>query len=236
MADQNNSFNNEENFFDRIDKSEPSIPLNRLQRSRSNAVIAGVCAGLGEYLKIDIAKIRLIALLSLLLGGWSITVYLITAALLPKEPICNVLSADDVLSKKKENFRTVLSGLLILFGLHFGLEFLGIRNNGSIFLLPSGFIFPIISIAVGVYLFTIKEFEQSNEMGILSQTYFRSRNDRIFTGVCGGLAGYINTDSSSLRIIFIIITLLTLGLFAVIYFIFTILTKYEPESYLEFPQ
>jgi len=236
MTDQNNSFNNEENFFDRIDKSKPLIPLKRLQRSRSNLIVAGVCAGFGEYLKIDIAKIRLIALLSLLLGGWSITVYLIAAALLPKEPICNVLSADDVLSKKKENFRTVLSGLLILFGLHFGLEFLGIRNNGSIFLLPSGFIFPIISIAVGVYLFTIKEFEQSNETGILSQTYFRSRNDRLFTGVCGGLAGYINTDSSSLRIIFIIITLLTLGLFAVIYFIFTILTKYEPESYLEFPQ
>jgi phage shock protein C len=236
MADQNNSFNNEENFFDRIDKSEPLIPLKRLQRSRSNLIIAGVCAGLGEYLKIDIAKIRLIALLSFLLGGWSITVYLIAAALLPKEPICNVLSVDNILSKKKENFRTVLSGLLILFGLHFGLEFLGIRNNGSIFLLPSGFIFPIISIAVGVYLFTIKEFEQSNETGILSQTYFRSRSDRLFTGVCGGLASYINTDSSSLRIIFIIITLLTLGLFAVIYFIFTILTKYEPESYLEFPQ
>lgn len=236
MTDQNNSFNNEENFFDRIDKSKPLIPLKRLQRSRSNLIVAGVCAGFGEYLKIDIAKIRLIALLSLLLGGWSITVYLIAAALLPKEPICNVLSADNVLSKKKENFRTVLSGLLILFGLHFGLEFLGIRNNGSIYLLPSGFIFPIISIAVGVYLFTIKEFEQSNETGILSQTYFRSRNDRLFTGVCGGLAGYINTDSSSLRIIFIIITLLTLGLFAVIYFIFTILTKYEPESYLEFPQ
>jgi phage shock protein C len=236
MTDQNNLFNNEENFFDRIDKSEPLTPLKRLQRSRSNLIIAGVCAGFGEYLKIDIAKIRLIALLSLLLGGWSITVYLIAAALLPKEPICNVLPADDVIIKKKENFRTVLSGLLILFGIHFGLEFLGIRNSGSIFLLPNGFIFPIISIAVGVYLFTIKKLVQSNEIGKLSQKYFRSKKDKLFMGVCGGLAGYINTDSSSLRIIFIIITLLTLGLFIIIYFVFTILTKYEPESYLDFPQ
>jgi phage shock protein PspC (stress-responsive transcriptional regulator) len=93
-----------------------------------------------------------------------------------------------------------------------------------------------MTIAAGVYLFSIKETQQSIRTVNLTQNYFRSRKDRLFMGVCGGLANYIKTDSSSIRIIMTIITLLTLGFFAIIYFAFTLLTKYEPESSFEFPQ
>jgi len=236
MEDQDSPDRNEDNFFDKMDNTNPSVIIKRLQRSRNNIIIAGVCAGLGKYLNIDIAIVRLLALLSLLLGGWSITVYLIAAALLPRESIGDYLSENDVLLMKKENYRTVFSGLLVLSGLYFGLELLGIRNNENIFILHSGFIFPVISIAAGVYIFSIKEPRQSTKTVNLTQNYFRSRKDRFFMGVCGGLANYIKTDSASIRIIMVIITLLTLGFFAIIYFAFTLLTKYEPESSFEFPQ
>jgi len=236
MEDQNIPNSNEDNFFDKIDNTKPSVILKRLQRSRNNIIITGVCAGLGEYLKIDIAKVRLVVLLSLLLGGWSITVYLIAAALLPRESIGDYLSENDVLLMKKENYRTVLSGLLILSGLYFGFELLGIRNNESIFVLPDGFIFPVMTIAAGVYLFSIKETQQSIRTVKLTQNYFRSRKDKLFMGVCGGLAYYIKTDSSLIRIIMVILTLLTLGLFAIIYFVLVLLTNYEPESTFEFPK
>jgi len=236
MEDPNTPNSNEDNFFDKIDKTKPSVTIKKLLRSSNNVIIAGVCAGIGDYLKIDIAKVRLVALLSLLLGGWSITVYLIAAALLPRESIRDHSSVNDVLLMKRENFRTVLSGLLILSGVYLCFDFWGIRNNDSFFLLPSGFVFPVITIAVSVYLFSIKEPQQPIEPGNLNQNYFRSRKDRLFMGVCGGLANYIKTDSSLIRIIMTIITLLTLGLFAIIYFAFTLLTKYEPESSFEFPQ
>jgi phage shock protein PspC (stress-responsive transcriptional regulator) len=236
MEDQDSPDRNEDNFFDKMDNTKPSVIINKLQRSRNNVIIAGVCAGLGDYLKIDIAVVRLTAILSLLLGGWSITVYLIAAALLPRESIGDYLSENDVLLMKKENYRTVFSGLLVLSGLYFGLELLGIRNNENIFILQSGFIFPVVSIAAGVYLFSIKENRQLIKNVNLTQNYFRSRKDRFFMGVCGGLANYIKTDSDSIRIIMVIITLLTLGFFAIIYFAFTLLTKYEPESSFEFPQ
>jgi len=237
MEEQNTPNSNEDNFFDKIDNTKPSVILKRLQLSRNNVIIAGVCSGLGEYLKIDIAKVRLVVLLSLLLGRWSIAVYLIAAALLPRESIGDYLSENDVSLMKKENNRTVFGGLLIFFGLYFGYELLGIRNSENIFNLPNGFIFPVIAIATGVYLFSVKEPKLLIENDNLTQRYFyKSRQDRLFLGVCGGLANYIKTDSFSIRIIIVIITLLTFGLFAIIYFAFTLLTKYEPESSFEFPQ
>lgn len=236
MEDKNTSNSNEDNFFDRMDNTKPTVIMKKLQRSRKNVIIAGVCAGLGEYLNIDIAIIRLFAILSLLIGGWSITVYLIVAALLPKELIIDHPSANDVLLIKKENFKTVLGGILLLSGIYFGFEFIGIKNNHTIFFLPNGFVIPVILIAVGVYLFSVKEPILLNKAENLSRLYFRSRKDKFFMGVCGGLADYIKTDSSSIRIIFVIVTLLTLGLFAIIYFAFALLTKNEPESSFEFPQ
>ena len=66
----------------------PSDPQSqKLQRSKSNVVLAGVCSGIADYLKMDVANVRLIALLSTLIGGWSVVAYLITALLLPVEKI-----------------------------------------------------------------------------------------------------------------------------------------------------
>ncbi len=58
----------------------------QLQRSTSNHMIAGVCAGLGEYAHIDPTVIRLIAVLLLFLTGPGIILaYLIMALIIPVE-------------------------------------------------------------------------------------------------------------------------------------------------------
>ena len=55
---------------------------NRLCRSRSNRVLAGVCGGLGEYFNIDPVIIRILAVI--IPGiGWG--TYLICAILMPSE-------------------------------------------------------------------------------------------------------------------------------------------------------
>jgi phage shock protein PspC (stress-responsive transcriptional regulator) len=59
----------------------------QLTRSTSNRMIAGVCAGLGEYLGIDPTIIRLLAILAFFTGfGGIAIVYLIMAIVVPEQP------------------------------------------------------------------------------------------------------------------------------------------------------
>ncbi len=59
---------------------------NQLIRSTSNRMIAGVCAGLGEYLGIDPTIVRLLAVLAFFTGfGGIAIVYLIMALVIPEQ-------------------------------------------------------------------------------------------------------------------------------------------------------
>ena len=58
----------------------------QLTRSTSNRMIAGVCAGLGEYLGIDPTIVRLLAILAFFTGFGGIgLVYLIMALVIPEQ-------------------------------------------------------------------------------------------------------------------------------------------------------
>jgi phage shock protein C len=58
-----------------------------LTRSRSNRMIAGVCAGLGEYLNMDPTIIRLLVILAFFTGfGGIALVYLVMALVIPEQP------------------------------------------------------------------------------------------------------------------------------------------------------
>ena len=60
----------------------------QLTRSTNNRMIAGVCAGLGEYLNIDPTVIRLLFVLGFFLTGPGILVaYLIMAVIVPEPAI-----------------------------------------------------------------------------------------------------------------------------------------------------
>ena len=57
-----------------------------LTRSTSNRMIAGVCAGLGEYLGIDPTIVRLLVVLAFFTGfGGIAIVYLIMAIIVPEQ-------------------------------------------------------------------------------------------------------------------------------------------------------
>ena len=57
-----------------------------LTRSKSDRMIAGVCAGLADYLNMDPTVIRLLFVLGLFLGGPGIIIaYLIMAIVTPEQ-------------------------------------------------------------------------------------------------------------------------------------------------------
>ena len=59
----------------------------QLTRSTSNRMLAGVCAGLGDYLGIDPTIVRLLTVLAFFTGfGGIALVYLIMAIVVPEQP------------------------------------------------------------------------------------------------------------------------------------------------------
>ena len=57
----------------------------QLYRSKSNRMLAGVCAGVAEYFNIDPTVVRVIWAL-IALGGAGIIAYLIAALIIPEKP------------------------------------------------------------------------------------------------------------------------------------------------------
>jgi phage shock protein C len=65
-------------------KSNDMHQAKRLYRSKNNQMVAGVCAGLGDYFAIDSTVIRLIFVLATVFGGFGIPVYIVLWIILPE--------------------------------------------------------------------------------------------------------------------------------------------------------
>ena len=57
----------------------------RLYRSKDDRMIAGVCAGLAEYIDIDPTIVRLLFALGLIAGGATFWAYLVMIMVVPEE-------------------------------------------------------------------------------------------------------------------------------------------------------
>ena len=58
----------------------------KLYRSRENAMLAGVCGGIGEYFDIDPTLVRLAWVVLGFCGGVGIWAYIIFAVIIPQRP------------------------------------------------------------------------------------------------------------------------------------------------------
>jgi phage shock protein PspC (stress-responsive transcriptional regulator)/predicted membrane protein len=86
--------------------------VKRLERSRSEKILAGVCGGLGRYFDIAPAVFRLGFVVLTVLGGAGILVYLAAVLVVPKEGDESSI-AEDVLRKRREHpARLVALGLV----------------------------------------------------------------------------------------------------------------------------
>jgi phage shock protein C len=61
--------------------------VKKLYRSRTDRKVAGVCAGIAEYLDIDPTLVRLIWVATVLFAGGGVLGYLIAWIVLPEEPL-----------------------------------------------------------------------------------------------------------------------------------------------------
>ena len=59
----------------------------RLYRSGDERMIWGICGGLGEYFSVDPTLVRVVAVVTLIFGGWGILAYIILRFVVPLEPL-----------------------------------------------------------------------------------------------------------------------------------------------------
>lgn len=121
--------------------------MNRLYRSRSDAVIAGVCGGLGHYMGIDPILIRVLFVLLAIFGdGAGVLIYIIMAIVVPRIP-----EGQEEVSSARPFFDNRQAGLLIGGGLIVwgGLLLLDALNVTWLWWLDSGIIWPLVLIVGG---------------------------------------------------------------------------------------
>ena len=58
----------------------------KLYRSKDNAMLAGVCGGIGEFFEIDPTLVRLAWVVLCFCGGLGIWAYIISAIIIPRQP------------------------------------------------------------------------------------------------------------------------------------------------------
>jgi phage shock protein C len=63
-----------------------NTPTNRLYRSQTDRMVAGVCGGLAKYFNVDPTVIRLIFVVLALAGGPGLLLYIILWLITPIEP------------------------------------------------------------------------------------------------------------------------------------------------------
>ena len=60
----------------------------RMYRSRSNSKLTGLCAGLGEWMGVNVTFLRFLFVMGVLCSGFTLLIpYFIVALVVPKEPL-----------------------------------------------------------------------------------------------------------------------------------------------------
>lgn len=135
----------------------------RLERSRTNRVIGGVCGGLAEYLDVDATFVRVVMVV-LGFGGIGILIYILLLFLMPQpgEPVPFVRPAADATVPTEpgtavapavvdpaaaERRRYAIGVLLVALGAIFMLGNLGFFRG-----IEWKYIWPLVVIGLGVFL------------------------------------------------------------------------------------
>lgn len=95
--------------------------IKKLERSRTNRVIAGVCAGLADYFKIDVALMRVLFVVATICGSFGFWMYIILWIVVPEEYVLGPGNINDnsngdtidITPNEEKNDRKSVNGAMI---------------------------------------------------------------------------------------------------------------------------
>jgi phage shock protein C len=187
--------------------------VKRLERSRNDRVLLGVCGGFGEYFGIDGDLVRILWILSVVAGGLGIVPYVAAYLLMPESQAPSDAPSPDRLAKN------VGLGLVALGGVVF------FRQIGIGFADVFGFwnwrvLGPLALFVMGVFLVWPRT---RGAVGLSKdRRLHRSVSNRVLAGVAGGLAEDVSLDANLVRLIFVVAAVVTSGLAILAYLLLVV--------------
>ena len=219
----------------------------RLYKSRTERMIDGVCGGIAEYFGLDVTLIRVLWVVLTLFGGSGIILYIVAMIVMPVAPPGTV--AGDIPAKPRSHGANgkFWGALLIAFGMLLLLDNLGIPIWHHWWGFSWSIVLPLLLILAGVAflyggrngIMTSPEPKPADVPGpepaggaasapTSTNRLYRSRKEKKLFGVCGGLANYINTDPTIVRLLFVIGVFASFGFVVLAYIAMAIVVPEEP--------
>lgn len=194
--------------------------MKRIYRSQEDRIIAGVCGGFAEYLEIDPTLVRLVWIFFTIFGGLGILAYIFSIILISEK---DRLKAKEIKADDDRDEKLVLWGVVIII-VGIVLFFRHQPMVGMMWHAVSGnwfnILFAIALIGVGIYiLLNRKDDDEKSFSNLRISGLHLSKTDKKIAGVCGGIAESVNIDSTIIRLIWILGSLLSAGIGIVLYII-----------------
>jgi len=203
----------------------------KLYRAGKGHVLGGVCAGLADYLSIDVVILRILWLVLTLVQGIGAIAYIVCLVLIPKNPDHEKLPADE--QKKAENTGLYIGVALVVIGLTFAFNnwfhFLWWDFDWFFFDLNWHVVWPVLLIIFGVWYIYRSSKNEGEAAPAPQRKFYRSPDQRKIGGVCGGLAEYWNIDVTLVRVGYALATILTAVWLGVIAYIVMLIIVKERE-------
>jgi phage shock protein C len=222
----------------------------RLQKSRTDRMIDGVCGGIAAYFSIDATLVRIVWVLLTLFGGSGVILYIAAMIIMPKEEL-SPASASPASPPKNHDQNTKFWGiLLVAVGAFWLMGNLGFPLWHHWWSFPWHIGVPLLLILAGVmFMFGGREYfaqqpsspdqQPAQEGGatgpsgaapFTSHRLYRSRTDKKILGVCGGIAAHLTVDPVIVRLSFVIGALASFGFAFLLYVVMGIVVPKEPAT------
>ncbi len=192
--------------------------MQRITRSRSDRILAGVCGGVAQYFSIDPTIVRLIWVFFTLFGGSGLLAYIIAAIMIPEASGEN---KSFQLESIKEN--PIWGILLIVVGI-----ILFLRYDHIIFMFWDTFWDNLLNVLLAIFLVGMGIFllySKSNETKSIEgkdtawEPLHLSTLDKKLAGVCGGFGETLKIDPTIIRVLWVFGTLMSVGIGILLYIV-----------------
>lgn len=199
----------------------------KLYRSQVNRMIGGVCGGVAEYFNIDTNLVRILWVVLALFGGSGVILYIASLIIIPNNPDQSVPETREGIIRDKSLF---WGSLLIIIGAFLLFRQMGVFYTFNFWHIPWQSVWAVILIVIGAVLLFNKTRDEktdgdSKDSG---KKLYRSRNQKMVSGVCGGLAEYFEIDVSVVRVLWVVGTLLSVGFGILVYIVMLIIFPEQP--------